>query len=133
MASSAVSTGIETVKTAVSSTVETVKGVVPTAISVSSGADTLVNPDESALISPTDKHAKDLLAKHLGSRPDRSELVEKNILKGTNVAPGLQAAQAELERAQLEDKLEGMLQARPTPEELVKEGILQPDEVPGAK
>jgi len=84
------------------------------------------------LLSPHDELAKEKLDKLLTSRPDRKELVEKNILKNSNVAPSLQAKQAELERSQLENKLDQKLQARPSPEELVKEGILKKDEVPTA-
>jgi len=46
------------------------------------------------------------------------------------VAPALQAAKEKLERSQLEDKLDHALQSRPKAEELVKEGILNEDEVP---
>jgi len=88
--------------------------------------------DESGVISSQDTEARRKLERQLSNRPDRSELVEKNILKYPNVAPGLQAAQAELAKAQLEDKLEASLQKRPSPEDLVKEGILNADEVPGA-
>ncbi|KAL7010335.1 hypothetical protein EMMF5_000358 [Cystobasidiomycetes sp. EMM_F5] len=43
----------------------------------------------------------------------------------SKVAPALQAAQKELERSQLQDKLGQALHTRPTPQELVKEGILE--------
>jgi len=72
------------------------------------------------------------LEKQLGSRPNKDELVDRNILKGDSVAPALQAAKERLEKAQLQDKLAHALQERPKAEELVQEGILQPDEVPGA-
>jgi len=86
--------------------------------------------DQHPLLSPHDEVAKEKLEKLMGARPDRKELVDKNILKNSNVAPSLQAKQAELERSQLEDILENKLQARPSPDELVKEGILQKDEAP---
>ncbi|KAI0779838.1 hypothetical protein C8Q74DRAFT_718925 [Fomes fomentarius] len=89
------------------------------------------------------------LEKSLAHRPDKNALIERNILKGMSltigmmwylglrgrraddsVAPALQAAKEKLQRSQLEDKLEHALQARPKPEELVKEGILKEDEIP---
>jgi len=66
----------------------------------------------------------------LSHRPDKQDLVARNILKDDRVAPALQAAKEQLERAQLEDKIDQSLQHRPTPEVLVKKGILQVDEVP---
>jgi len=74
--------------------------------------------------------AKDGLAKALSQRPEREELVERNILPDSNVAPSLMAARKELERSKLEDTLESKLKSRPALEELVKEGILNKDEVP---
>ncbi|KIJ49484.1 hypothetical protein M422DRAFT_27850 [Sphaerobolus stellatus SS14] len=68
------------------------------------------------------------LERKLSLRPEKQDLVDKNILKDSNVAPSLQAAQAELQRSQLEDKLDYALQHRPKPEELVKGGILKEDE-----
>jgi len=70
------------------------------------------------------------LEQRLQQRPEKAELVDRNILKGGEVAPALQAAKEQLERSQLEDKLGHALQRRPKPEELVKEGILQPEEAP---
>jgi len=70
------------------------------------------------------------LEKRLAERPDRQELQERNILKEGNVAPALQAARDQLQRSQLEDKLDQKLLQRPKPEELVKSGILRADEVP---
>jgi len=69
------------------------------------------------------------LEKQIGSRPNKDELVDRNILKDDSVAPALQAAKEKLQRSQLEDKLTHALQARPKPEELVQEGILREDEV----
>ncbi|TFK94607.1 hypothetical protein K466DRAFT_579863 [Polyporus arcularius HHB13444] len=70
------------------------------------------------------------LEKSLARRPEKHDLVERNILKDDTVAPALQAAKEKLQRSQLEDKLEHALQARPKPEELVKEGILKDTDVP---
>jgi len=63
-------------------------------------------------------------------RPKQQELVERNILKDGSVAPALQAARDKLQRSQLEDKLENDLQSRPSPDELIKRGILGKDEIP---
>ncbi|KAI0283665.1 hypothetical protein BGY98DRAFT_911407, partial [Russula aff. rugulosa BPL654] len=64
------------------------------------------------------------LEKRLAQRPDRQELQDRNILKEGNVAPALQAVREQLQRSQLEDKLDQALLNRPKPEELVKSGIL---------
>ncbi|EJD02987.1 uncharacterized protein FOMMEDRAFT_44663, partial [Fomitiporia mediterranea MF3/22] len=71
-----------------------------------------------------DEEAVKNLEKQLAKRPEKSELVEKNILKDDRVAPALQAAREQLEKSKLQDKLGQALQHRPKPEELVKEGIL---------
>jgi len=70
------------------------------------------------------------LDKAIGHRPEKQELVERNILKDDKVAPALQAAKEQLQRAQLEDKLDQELQHRPKADDLVKKGILQVDEAP---
>ncbi|KAI0743793.1 hypothetical protein C8Q80DRAFT_860608 [Daedaleopsis nitida] len=70
------------------------------------------------------------LEKSLAHRPDKNELIDRNILKDDTVAPALQAAKEKLQRSQLEDKLEHALQARPKPEELVKDGILKDSDIP---
>jgi len=130
MASSGIATApIETLKDAVNTAVETITGAVKGSPKETKAEEGL--KDEAPVLSPKSEQTKKL-ERQLSLRPDKSELVEKNILKSSSVAPSLQAAQADLERAQLENKLEGKLQARPKPEELVKEGILQADEVPGA-
>jgi len=88
-----------------------------------------VNLDETP-ISPTDAQTRNKLEKSLQGRPDRKDLVDKNILKDTTASPALQGKQAELERARLQDKLDQALQHRPKPEELVQQGILTKDEAP---
>ncbi|KAH8119386.1 hypothetical protein DFH11DRAFT_1564717 [Phellopilus nigrolimitatus] len=70
------------------------------------------------------------LDEQLSRRPEKNDLVERNILKDDRVAPALQAAREQLERSQLQDRMEHALLHRPKPEELVKEGILQPNEAP---
>ncbi|KZT57732.1 hypothetical protein CALCODRAFT_433672, partial [Calocera cornea HHB12733] len=81
-----------------------------------------VQPDETP-ISPSD--AGNNLEKALKGRPEKKDLVDRNILKDTNVAPALHAQQAALERSRLENTLEHKLEARPRPSELVREGILK--------
>ncbi|KAH9949626.1 hypothetical protein B0H21DRAFT_103390 [Amylocystis lapponica] len=72
------------------------------------------------------------LEQRLSQRPDKHDLIERNILKDDSVAPALQAAKEKLQKAQLEDKLEHALQQRPNAEELVREGILKDTEAPPA-
>ena len=49
-----------------------------------------------------DEAGKERLAKQLSQRPEKSELVDRNILKDDRVAPALQAARERLERSKLE-------------------------------
>jgi len=77
-----------------------------------------------------DQDTVDKLDKALGHRPEKQDLVDRNILKDDKVAPALQAAKEQLERAQLQDKIDHGLQNRPKPDDLVKKGILQADEAP---
>lgn len=77
------------------------------------------------------KRVTDELRKGLDKRPERDELVGKNILpEGSGVAPGLASAQRDLQKHMRKDSLERALGRRPTPAELVREGILERDEVP---
>ncbi|KAJ3823135.1 hypothetical protein EV361DRAFT_768912, partial [Lentinula raphanica] len=90
-----------------------------------------------------DQETINQLEKRLSQRPEKTDLVDRNILKGKNhklvlasflliitstddkgIAPSLVAAKEKLQRSQLEDKLGQALQQRPKPEELIKEGIL---------
>jgi len=80
--------------------------------------------------STLDQDTVNKLDKAFGSRPEKQDLVERNILKDDKVAPALQAAKEQLQRAQLEDKIDHGLQHRPNADELVKKGILQADEAP---
>ncbi|QUC23687.1 uncharacterized protein UV8b_07928 [Ustilaginoidea virens] len=74
-----------------------------------------------------DTARKNSLENYLMHRPNRGELVDKNILPASSAAPGLLAHQKELERNMLEDKLNDKISHRPTPEELVKGGVLHED------
>ncbi|KAF8744934.1 hypothetical protein AX14_012759 [Amanita brunnescens Koide BX004] len=65
------------------------------------------------------------LEKQLNERPQKQELIERNILKDDKgIAPSLIAAREQLQRSRLEDSLDSALQHRPKPEDLVKQGIL---------
>ena len=63
-------------------------------------------------------------AQGLSKRPEKEDLVEKNILPDSSAAPALLEKQRELQRHMRANSLEKSLQARPKPEELVREGIL---------
>jgi hypothetical protein len=67
----------------------------------------------------------DSLNKAIASRPEKDELVERNILPDSTVAPSLQNHQRELAAAMRRDSIEKHLQTRPSPAELIKEGILE--------
>ncbi|THV06916.1 hypothetical protein K435DRAFT_416968 [Dendrothele bispora CBS 962.96] len=78
-----------------------------------------------------DPQAISKLEQRLKERPDKNDLVERNILKDDKgIAPSLVAAKEKLQRSQLEDKLDHALQQRPKAEDLVKGGILREDEAP---
>ncbi|KAK4153373.1 hypothetical protein C8A00DRAFT_15395 [Chaetomidium leptoderma] len=70
---------------------------------------------------------KNSLEYHLSHRPDRQELVEKNILRSSTAAPGLQAHQKDLEKHMRADSLNEKISHRPSPEALIKEGVLRDD------
>ncbi|KAI0633393.1 hypothetical protein C8Q77DRAFT_1114732 [Trametes polyzona] len=89
-------------------------------------------PPKPTRKSSIDPEAAQKLEKSLAHRPDKHDLIDRNILKDDTVAPSLQAAKEKLQRSQLEDKLEHALQARPKPEELVKGGILKETDAPPA-
>ncbi|THH00893.1 hypothetical protein EW026_g1692 [Hermanssonia centrifuga] len=94
-----------------------------------------------------DLETLETLEKRLTQRPEKQELMERNILKGKRrcvrllhllicfamlddkVAPSLQAARDQLKKSQLQDKLDQALLQRPKREELVEGGILK-DETP---
>jgi len=77
-----------------------------------------------------DQDTVNKLDRAIGHRPEKQELLDKNILKDDRVAPALQAAKEQLQRAQLEDKIDYGLQHRPKADELVEKGILQANEAP---
>ncbi|KAL9131678.1 MAG: hypothetical protein Q9175_006702 [Cornicularia normoerica] len=73
------------------------------------------------------QQATDSLRKGLEKRPEREELVGRNILPDSTAAPAIQGQQKELQKHMRADSLEQKLQQRPKPEELMKEGILDED------
>ncbi|CAE7203195.1 unnamed protein product [Rhizoctonia solani] len=111
------------------SVIEAVKAAIPGVGQTNPEQEEAVKPDESPL-SPRSAEAKLKLERSLKERPDKQDLVDRNILKDSKIAPSLQAAQEKLQRAQLEDKLDKAIGNRPKPEELVGSGILNEDEVP---
>ncbi|KAJ1327922.1 MKL/myocardin-like protein [Microdochium nivale] len=70
---------------------------------------------------------KNSLETHLKHRPERAELIEKNILPDSTAAAGLQEKQKELARHMRADSLNDKISHRPSPEKLVKEGVLHED------
>lgn len=56
---------------------------------------------------------EDALEKKIESRPEAKSLEQLNILKDQQVAPSLQQAKADLEKAKLSDSLEKGLNQRP--------------------
>jgi len=84
--------------------------------------------DETTISSvKTNANRKNSLSNYLKHRPERSELVDKNILPNSTVAPGLLASQKELQKSMLGDKLNDKISHRPTPDDLLKEGVLLED------
>ncbi|KAK3319963.1 hypothetical protein B0T19DRAFT_275744 [Cercophora scortea] len=86
-------------------------------------------PIDDTPISPSrpNPRRKNSLEQHLMHRPDRHELVEKNILPATSAAPGIQAQQKELEKHMRADSLNEKIAHRPSPETLIKDGVLHDD------
>ncbi|KAK4124233.1 hypothetical protein N657DRAFT_571917 [Parathielavia appendiculata] len=84
---------------------------------------------DETTISPSrpDQARKDSLEHHLSHRPERQELVERNILPASTAAPGIQAQQKELEKHMRADSLNEKISHRPSPETLIKEGVLHED------
>jgi len=73
------------------------------------------------------------LEQHLMHRPERSELIEKNILPASTAAPSIQAQQKELAKHMRMDTLNEKISHRPQPEKLLHDGVLREDpREPGA-
>jgi hypothetical protein len=92
------------------------------------------NPHPSALqaraLELERQRATDNLKKGLAHRPERDDLIQRNILPQSTAAPALQGHQKELDLHMRADSLEKGLQSRPDPETLVKKGILDAEENP---
>ncbi|WWC61034.1 uncharacterized protein I303_103612 [Kwoniella dejecticola CBS 10117] len=101
-------------------------GVIPAPAGTTEGV------DNRGDLSPTDEVGKAKFEKLFESRHTPAELQDKGILKG---APGdsLAGKRADLEKAMHKDQLDREIAQRPQPEELVKKGILNPDEAPPSK
>lgn len=79
-------------------------------------------------ISPVSGHRRKMsLEEHLKHRPDRAELVNKNILVSSTIAPSLQEKQRELAKHMRADTLNDKISHRPSPEQLLKNGVLHDD------
>ncbi|KAF7362017.1 hypothetical protein MVEN_00546900 [Mycena venus] len=89
------------------------------------------HPRQTSIDEATTRQLEDKLAK----RPEKAELIERNILKDDKgLAPALVAAKEKLQRSQLEDQLAKAVASRPPREELEKSGILKDaeEETPAA-
>ncbi|KAG0208719.1 hypothetical protein BGX28_000417 [Mortierella sp. GBA30] len=69
-------------------------------------------------------HTTEDLDRFLQERPSAEELMEKNILKDTNVEPEMQQQVEEIKKVRLEDALNTKLKNRPRPSELIDHNIL---------
>ncbi|KAL2179401.1 uncharacterized protein P884DRAFT_219086 [Thermothelomyces heterothallicus CBS 202.75] len=83
--------------------------------------ETPISPSQS---SPARKNSLEF---HLSHRPGRQELVDRNILPASTAAPGLQANQKQLERHMRADSLNEKIAHRPSPEALIRDGVLHED------
>ncbi|OKL63099.1 hypothetical protein UA08_01222 [Talaromyces atroroseus] len=81
-----------------------------------------ISPD--TLDPSINQQRRDSLEKHLQTRPELQDLKDRHILLNTSLAPGLQAAQADLARHQASDSLRKHLEHRPDRDELVDKNIL---------
>ncbi|KAJ7675059.1 hypothetical protein B0H17DRAFT_946343, partial [Mycena rosella] len=74
-----------------------------------------------------DQETSQQLEQRLKQRPDKADLIERNILKGNDkgISPSLVATKEKLQRSQLEDHLANALAQRPRREELVQKGVLK--------
>ncbi|KAJ7925150.1 hypothetical protein B0H13DRAFT_2314659 [Mycena leptocephala] len=87
------------------------------------------HPRQSSIDQQTFQQLEDKLAK----RPEKAELIERNILKDDKgVAPALVAAKEKLQRSQLEDQLAKAVASRPAREELEKSGSEEEAPAPAA-
>ncbi|CAK7565905.1 MAG: hypothetical protein SEPTF4163_003835 [Sporothrix epigloea] len=78
-------------------------------------------------VHPSNPVRRNSLEQHLQNRPNRSDLVQKNILPESTAAPSLQAQQMQLEKSMRADSLNDKISHRPSPEELIEKGVLDED------
>jgi len=92
-------------------------------------ADQEIKPVDETPISPSRPNAarKNSLEHHLQNRPNRQELISKNILPDSTAAPGLQEKQKELAKQMRADSLNEKVAHRPAPEALLQKHILHED------
>jgi len=102
----------------------------PTHLILTTMSDTATEKPKPVRKPTLDQDTVDKLDKAIGHRPEKQDLVDRNILKDDRVAPALQAAKEQLQRAQLEDKIDQGLLTRPKADDLIKKGILQAEEAP---
>ncbi|KAK0714272.1 hypothetical protein B0T21DRAFT_296926 [Apiosordaria backusii] len=86
------------------------------------------NVDETP-ISPSrpNQARKNSLEHHLTHRPDRQELINRNILPASTAAPAIQAQQKELEKQMRADSLNEKIAHRPAPEAVLEKHIIHED------
>eukprot|EP00158_Paraphelidium_tribonemae_P006758 Partr_v1_DN27961_c1_g1_i1_m11684 putative RPEL repeat protein len=70
---------------------------------------------------------KKKIEEFVAKRPNKEELLDKNILKSGAVAPGLASKQSELEKSKVKDTINSHLTARPTTDHLVEQNVLMVD------
>jgi len=99
----------------------------PLSLPHTSKANPLTRAIQAAQAELERQQATDSLKKGLEKRPEKEELIGRNILPDSTAAPSLQEKQRELEKHMRADSLEQKIQQRPKPGELVKEGILDED------
>ncbi|CAK7262692.1 hypothetical protein SEPCBS119000_000113 [Sporothrix epigloea] len=95
-----------------------------------SGQDISAVPVDQTPISPVHPDnpvRRNSLEQHLQNRPNRDELVQRNILPESTAAPSLQAQQKQLEKSMRADSLNDKISHRPSPEELIEKGVLDED------
>ncbi|CAK7202476.1 hypothetical protein SEUCBS139899_005199 [Sporothrix eucalyptigena] len=88
---------------------------------------TAVDQTPISPVRPDNPVRRNSLEQYLQNRPNREELVQKNILPDSTAAPGLQAQQKQLEKSMRADSLNDKISNRPSPEELIKKGVLDED------
>lgn len=86
-------------------------------------------PVDETPISPSRPNParKNSLEHHLAHRPDRQELINKNILPASTAAPAIQAQQKELEKHMRADSLNEKIAHRPAPETVLEKHIIHED------